>query len=134
MKGFEEVFQANQPKRQASMATLIFNKIYFQQKLIKMERKNTSYSSKKIPKVMWQFWISIPQIMLTLLFPFLVFLPYYMVLLELSGLCDYYKLYISMWRFGVRGLYNFLWTWRSVAEHVAFILFVLYYLILNSLF
>lgn len=123
MKGFEEVFQAIQHKRQASMATLIFNKIYFQQKLIKMEGKDTSYASKKkIPKMMSQFWISIPQIMLTLLFLFLVFLPYYMFFSELSDFCGYYKLYISMWRFGVWGLYSFLWTSSSVQNirHLSF--------------
>jgi len=44
----EKIFQVNGPKKKAGVALLILNKIYFQPKVIKKDKEDTSYSSKKI--------------------------------------------------------------------------------------
>jgi exonuclease III len=46
VKGWKTIFQANGLKKQAGVAILISNKIYFQPKLSKKTRRSTSYSSK----------------------------------------------------------------------------------------
>jgi exonuclease III len=46
VKGWKTIFQANGLKKQAGVAILISNKIDFQPKVIKMTRKDTSYSPK----------------------------------------------------------------------------------------
>jgi hypothetical protein len=56
MKGRKTIFQANVPKKQAGLAILISNKIDFQPKVIKKDRRGTSYSSKvKSTKMNSQF-------------------------------------------------------------------------------
>ena len=47
VKGYRKLLQSNAPKKQASVAILVSDKIDFQQKLIRREMKNTTYSSKK---------------------------------------------------------------------------------------
>jgi exonuclease III len=47
VKGWNTVFQANSPKKQAGVAILISNKIDFQPKLSKRMRKEIPYWSKK---------------------------------------------------------------------------------------
>jgi hypothetical protein len=39
VKGWKIVFQANGPKKQAGIAILIFNKIYFQPKVVKKDKE-----------------------------------------------------------------------------------------------
>jgi hypothetical protein len=46
VKAWETLFQANGLKKQAGVAILISNKIDFQQKVTKKDRRDTSYSSK----------------------------------------------------------------------------------------
>jgi exonuclease III len=46
VKGWKTIFQANGLKKQAGVAILISNKIDFQYKVIKKDRRDTSYSSK----------------------------------------------------------------------------------------
>jgi hypothetical protein len=46
MKGWKTIFQANGQKKQAGEAILISNKIDFQPKVIKKDKRGTSYSSK----------------------------------------------------------------------------------------
>jgi hypothetical protein len=46
VKGWKTIFQANGRKKQAGVAILILNKIDFQPKVIKKEKRGTSYSSK----------------------------------------------------------------------------------------
>jgi hypothetical protein len=46
VKGWKTNFQADDLKKQAGVAILLSNKIDFQPKVIKKERRGTSYSSK----------------------------------------------------------------------------------------
>jgi exonuclease III len=46
MKGWKTIFQANSLKKQAGVAILISNKIDFQPKVIKRDKRDTSYTSK----------------------------------------------------------------------------------------
>ena len=79
----KKIFQENWLMKQDSVNILIFNKIDFQPKLIKRERKDTLYSSKeKSTKITSQFWTSMLQIMFTLLFQFLVLLVNFVFLMR----------------------------------------------------
>jgi hypothetical protein len=47
VKGWNTIFQANGPKKQAAVAILISNKIGFQPKVIKKNKEGPSYWSKE---------------------------------------------------------------------------------------
>jgi hypothetical protein len=56
VKGWKTMFQRNGQKKQAGVAILISNKLNFQTKIIKKDKKGTSYSSKvKSSKMNSQF-------------------------------------------------------------------------------
>ena len=47
VKGWKKIFQANEPKKQAGVAILMFKKINSKLKSIKRDEKDTSYSSQE---------------------------------------------------------------------------------------
>jgi hypothetical protein len=56
VKGWKTIFQASGPKKQVGVAILISNKIDFQPKVIKKDKRGISYSSKvKSTKMNSQF-------------------------------------------------------------------------------